>query len=102
MVDQLAVDVQHERGPGSSPRGPPRARTARRDRPPPAADALEPRGVRGVELGQGGACRAGVLEGLVVGLRAVEVVVRACPEDAHDDVRQAPRDRRDGAGTGSG
>src|SRR4051812_9451868 len=93
VVDQLAVDVKHERGAGELGVGPlGRAAWLGQIVLSPAANAVEPRGIRGVQLGEGGVCRAGVVEGLVVGLRTIEVVLCPCPENAHDDVSEPPRD----------
>jgi len=103
VVDELTVDVEDELdarvlGPGALARS---AGLGERGLVP-APGACGPGGEGCVDLGQGLVGGAGVVEGEVVDLGAAEVAVHPGAEDADDDVREPPGDRRDGCGDGLG
>src|SRR3954462_11469410 len=64
----------------------------------PASGAGGPGGEGQVDLGQGLLGGTRVVEGQVVDLWSAEVAVHAGAEDADDEVREPPRDRRDRCG----
>src|SRR5439155_22671483 len=93
VMDRFAVDVQDEcrhRGPGVRPFG--RAAEAAQPVLAQSAHALDPHGVRLVELPQRLARRTGVSEAVVVARRSAEMGGAALAEDPDDDVPQPPGD----------
>ena len=103
MVDHLAVDVQHQRGHRASAYGPSAGPHGRGEAVvAEGADAVEPRGVLRVELGEGLVGGAGVVarsRSRRAGRRSGR---RCASRDADDDVAEPPGDRGDRRRVGLG
>ena len=103
VVDELAVDVEHELdarvlGPRALARAARLGEAASSQPRTPAVQAAKAAST----WASASSAVPGVVEGEVVDLRSAEVAVHAGAEDADDDVREPPGDRRDRCGDGLG